>query len=175
MKLVETELKGVYLLKLLMHEDPRGSFKRLWEKEELQGLGLSSELDYVALSSNKQRGTFRGMHYQAAPYEEIKIVQCVRGEIYDVILDVRRDSETFGKWISVNLSPQRNCAVYISKGLAHGFQTLVDESEVLYCISAKYDVSSARGVRWTDPKFNIRLPLEVASINERDAGYPDFE
>ena len=175
MKLIETELNGVYLIELQPHADARGFYKRLWGKNELESLGLSAEIDNVGLSFNAKRGTVRGMHYQAAPFEEIKLVQCVRGEIYDVILDIRRDSETFGKWIAVNLSPQGNCAVYIPKGLAHGFQTLEDDSEVLYCISAKYDVAAAHGVRWNDPKFGIKFPLEITNINERDANYPDFE
>ena len=175
MKIFETKLEGVYLVELQPFADERGFYKRLWGKDELESLGLDSELNNVGLSFNKKSGTVRGMHYQAEPFAETKVVQCVRGKIFDVVLDLRKDSKTFGKWIGEELSADNNKAFYIPKGLAHGFQTLEDDSEVLYAISAKYDVNSARGVRWNDPQFAINFPLEVSVINERDANYPDFE
>lgn len=175
MKLIETKLKGVYLVELQQFSDERGFYKRLWGKNEFESLGLDSELNNVGLSFNKKCGTVRGMHYQAEPFAETKLVQCLRGRIFDVVLDLRKDSETFGGWISAELSPENNLAFYIPKGLAHGFQTLDDNSEVLYTISASYDLSSARGVRWNDPQFSIRFPLEITCINERDVNYPNFE
>ena len=175
MKIIETKLGGVYIVELKPFADERGFYKRLWGKDELTTLGLDAELNNVGLSSNKRRGTVRGMHYQAEPFAETKIVQCVRGKIYDVILDIRRGSETFGKWISVKLSAEENRAVYIPKGLAHGFQTLADDTEVLYFISEKYDKDSGRGVRWNDMRFGIEFPLAVSVINERDATYADYE
>jgi dTDP-4-dehydrorhamnose 3,5-epimerase len=175
MKLIETKLKGVYLVELQEFSDERGFYKRLWGKDELENLGLDSEINNVGLSFNKKCGTVRGMHYQAEPFAETKLVQCVKGKIFDVVLDLRKDSETFGEWISAELSPENNLAFYIPKGLAHGFQTLADNSEVLYTISSKYDLNSSRGVRWNDAKFYIKFPLEITCINERDAQYPDFE
>ncbi len=175
MKLIETKLGGVYIIELEPFADERGFYKRLWGKDELTNFGLDAELNNVGLSSNKRGGTVRGMHYQAAPFAETKIVQCVRGKVFDVVLDIRRDSETFGKWISVELSAENNRAIYIPKGLAHGFQTLADDSEVLYFISEKYDKESGRGVRWNDLQFGIEFPLAVSVINERDKTYADFE
>jgi dTDP-4-dehydrorhamnose 3,5-epimerase len=174
MKLTETKLEGVYIIELTPYADERGFYKRLWGKDELESLGLDSELNNVGLSFNKNRGTVRGMHYQAEPFAETKLVQCTRGKIFDVVLDLRKTSKTFGEWIGEELSPENNKAFYIPKGFAHGFQTLEDNSEVLYGISTKYDLNSSRGVRWNDEKFGITFPLEISIINERDANYPDF-
>lgn len=175
MNLIETKLKGVYIVQLKPFEDERGFYKRLWGFDEFADLGLDNDLNNVGVSYNKKRGTVRGMHYQKEPFAETKLVQCIRGKIFDVILDIREDSETFGEWISVELSEDNHKAVYIPKGIAHGFQTLLDDSEVLYCISAKHNAEQAGGVRWNDEKFGIEFPLEVSMINERDANYPNFE
>jgi dTDP-4-dehydrorhamnose 3,5-epimerase len=175
MKLLGTKLAGVFIIELSPHADERGFYKRLWGKDELEKSGLDSELNNVGLSFNKKCGTVRGMHYQAEPFAETKLVQCMKGKIFDVVLDLRKDSETFGEWIGEELSAENNRAFYIPKGLAHGFQTLADNSEVLYAISTKYDLNSSRGVRWNDEKFRITFPLEISIINERDANYPDFE
>jgi dTDP-4-dehydrorhamnose 3,5-epimerase len=174
MDISETEIKGVFVLQLKPFADERGYYKRLWGRDELERLGLDTELNNAGLSKNVACGTVRGMHYQAPPFAETKIVQCVRGRIFDVILDIRRDSATFGKWISVELSPESNQAIYIPKGLAHGFQTLAPDTDVLYFISDRYDKDASRGVRWNDPRFGIKFPLEVSVMNERDANYADF-
>lgn len=175
MKLTKTKLKGVFFIDIKPFEDERGFYKRIWGKEDFQNLGLDFDPENIGISYNKKLGTVRGMHYQAEPFSEIKLVQCIRGKIFDVILDIRDGSETFGQWISVELSSENHKAVYIPKGLAHGFQVLEDDSEVLYLISAKYSKDSARGIRWDDDKFGIEFPLEISVINERDANYPDFE
>lgn len=174
MKLIETKLSGVFLVEMQPFADERGFYKRVWGTDELAALGLDAEINSVGLSNNKKRGTVRGMHFQAEPFVETKLVQCTRGRIFDVVLDIRKDSETFGEWISAELSAENHKAFYIPKGLAHGFQSLEDNSDVLYCISAKYDPPSQRGVRWNDPRFDIEFPLEVSVINERDANYADF-
>jgi dTDP-4-dehydrorhamnose 3,5-epimerase len=175
MKITETKLAGVFLVELKPFADERGFYKRLWGKDEFAGLNLDIELNNIGLSFNKRRGTVRGMHYQTEPFAETKLVQCVRGKIYDVVLDIRKDSNTFGEWVAEELSPENNLAFYIPKGLAHGFQTLSDEAEVLYCISERYEPNAARGVRWNDPRFDIEFPLEISLINERDANYPDYD
>lgn len=175
MELIETKIEGVFIVELDVFDDERGFYKRLWGADELEGLGLECKLNNVGLSYNKKRGTVRGMHFQTDPFSETKLVQCVRGKIYDVVLDIRQDSKTFGEWVAEELTPQNNRAFYIPKGLAHGFQTLDDESEVLYCISEGYETQAARGIRWNDPRFGIEFPLEVSVINERDANYPNFE
>lgn len=175
MKFIKTELQDVFTVELKPHRDERGFYKRLWGKDELESFGLSSEINNIGLSHNPTRGTVRGMHYQAEPFAEVKFVQCLAGRIYDVILDIRKNSKTFGKWIAVELSAKNNLAIYIPKGMAHGFQTLEDDSEVLYCISEKYNAESSRGVRWNDAQFSIKFPLKISVIGERDANYPDFK
>ncbi len=175
MKFTETELKGVFIIELQPQKDKRGFYKRIWGRDELESHGLFGELNNIGLSFNSKRGTVRGMHYQAEPFSEVKLVQCLRGKIYDVVLDIRRNSDTFGKWTVIELSAENNTAIYIPQGLAHGFQTLEDNSEVLYCISEKYNAEAARGIRWNDSRFAIEFPLETSVINERDASYPDFD
>lgn len=175
MKLIETKLEGVFVIEMEPSTDKRGFYKRVWGKDDFRALGLDDELDNIGISYNRTRATFRGMHYQKEPFAESKLVQCVRGKIYDVILDLRPASKTFGEWIAVELSADDNTAVYIPKGLAHGFQTIEDDSQVLYFISAKYVKESAAGVRWDDGRFGIELPLEIGVIDDRDASYPDFK
>lgn len=174
MKLIETKLEGVFVIEMEPSADKRGFYKRVWGKDDFRALGLDAELDNIGISYNKRRATFRGMHFQEEPLAESKLVQCIGGKIYDVILDLREASRTFGDWIGVDLSADDHSAVYIPRGLAHGFQTLEDDSQVLYFISAKYAQEAARGVRWDDQRFGIKLPLEISVIDERDAAYADF-
>lgn len=175
MKFTETKLEGVFTIEIEPRRDERGFFKRLWGRNELESFGLSGKLNNIGLSHNPKRGTVRGMHYQAEPFAEVKLVQCLRGRIHDVVLDIRKNSETFGKWITVELSAENNRAIYIPKNLAHGFQTLENDTEVLYCLSERYNAESARGIRWNDMRFSVKFPLEVSVIGERDANYPDFK
>jgi dTDP-4-dehydrorhamnose 3,5-epimerase len=174
MRFIETALAGVFVFEINRFEDERGFYKRLWGKDELKTVGLDSNLNNVGLSFNIQKGTVRGMHYQLKPFAETKLVQCTRGSVYDVVLDIRPQSKTFGKWIAEELTEANNRALYIPRELAHGFQTLEDGSEVLYCISQKYSVEHSRGIRWNDPRFGIELPLPVSVINDRDRSYEDF-
>lgn len=146
----------------------------MWGQRELAGLGLEPELDNIGRSLNKTKGTFRGMHFQVAPYEETKLIYCVRGKIFDIALDLRSGSPTYCEWFGVELSGDGNTALYVPRGVAHGFQTLVDDTEVLYFISGEYAFTSASGARWNDPRFGITLPLPVTIINRRDLEYPDF-
>ena len=174
MKKIATTLTGVYLVELDIALDERGSFQRLWGQDDLEELGLERSLNNVGRSSNCSKGTVRGMHYQVAPHEETKLVYCSLGRIFDIALDLRRDSPTFCEWFAVELAPDENMALYIPQGVAHGFQTLEADSEVYYFISAKYHLASSRGVRWNDPAFRIELPLPVTVMNKRDGAYPDF-
>jgi dTDP-4-dehydrorhamnose 3,5-epimerase len=128
-----------------------------------------------SLSYNAKKGTLRGMHFQAAPHAETKLVRCSKGAIYDVVLDLRRDSKTYCRWIGVTLTADKRNALYIPKGCAHGFLTLADDSEVFYQMSDFFHADSARGVRWNDPAFGIVWPGKVEMISARDANYPDFE
>lgn len=174
MKLVETNLEGVFVLEMQPSADERGFYKRVWGKDNFRALGLDTELDNIGISYNPTRATFRGMHFQKEPFAESKLVQCIRGKIYDVALDLREDSPTWGEWTAVELSADDHSALYIPKGVAHGFQTLEDDSELLYFISAEYNREAASGVRWNDKRFGIELPLEISVINERDSTYADF-
>ncbi|NNE65040.1 MAG: dTDP-4-dehydrorhamnose 3,5-epimerase family protein [Pyrinomonadaceae bacterium] len=174
MKTTEAKLKGIRVIDFEKHADERGSYTRVWGLQEFRNLGMEPSIDNIGISRNNLKGTFRGMHFQAKPFEEAKVVQCIRGRILDIVLDIREGSETFGEHESFELSGGESRAVYIPKGFAHGFQTLEDNSEMLYFISTPFDPASSRGIRWNDSRFSIELPLEITSINERDATYPDF-
>jgi dTDP-4-dehydrorhamnose 3,5-epimerase len=154
--------------------DERGFFARTWCRDEFQALGLSIVVEQNSISFNRKKGTLRGMHYQASPNEEVKLVRCTRGAIYDVILDLRPDSCTFCRWFAVELTADNAKAVYVPAGFAHGFQTLCDQSEVSYQISATYRPEMARGVRWDDPAFQIDWPIPSPILSARDHSFPDY-
>jgi dTDP-4-dehydrorhamnose 3,5-epimerase len=170
----ETSLPGAYVVDAERHTDLRGFFARTWCERELEEHGLNRRLVQCSVSFNLKKGTFRGMHYQVAPFEEVKLVRCTMGAICDVIVDLRRNSPTFGKHLTITLSASNRRALYIPEKFAHGFITLEDHTEVLYQMSEFYEADSARGFRWNDPFFEVRLPLEVAVISDRDRNYPDF-
>lgn len=144
-------------------------------RKEFEDHGLACEFVQTSVSHNAVAGTLRGLHFQAPPHEEDKLVTCVRGSLFDVLLDLRRDSPTFRSWFGVELSAGNGRSVFVPAGLAHGFQTLRDETTVLYNISAYYRPEAARGVRWDDPAFGIEWPpAETRVISERDRSFPDF-
>ncbi len=172
----EARLKGVFVIDLERHEDERGFFARSWCQREFHANGLNPRLAQCSVSFNEQKGTLRGMHYQTIPHGEAKLVRCTMGGVYDVALDLRRDSPTFKQWIAVDLTAENRRMIYIPEGIAHGFQTLVDHTEVFYQISEFFHPESARGVRWNDPTFGIAWPdVEERIISLRDRSYPDFE
>ena len=174
MKFGDVGLPGVRLVEPERMADERGFFARTWCRREFEAHGLEPNLVQCSISYNRRRGTLRGMHYQAAPSAEAKLVRCTAGAIYDVALDLRRDSPTYSQWRGVELTADNRCALYIPAGLAHGFLTLCDETEVLYQMSEFFAPEHARGVRWNDPAFGIQWPGEVIIISERDRSYPDF-
>lgn len=174
MKFGEVGLPGVRIVEPERMADERGFFARTWCRREFENAGLDRNLVQCSISYNRHRGTLRGMHYQTAPSAEAKLVRCTTGAIYDVALDLRRNSPTYKQWRSVELTADNRRALYIPAGLAHGFLTLCDESEVLYQISEFYAPEHARGVRWNDPAFGIQWPGEVVVMSERDRSYPDF-
>ncbi len=154
--------------------DERGFFARAWCRSEFEKYGLESTLVQCNISFNARKGTLRGMHYQAAPFAESKLVRCTQGAIYDVVLDLRPQSPSFKEWVAVTLAAEQRNMVYVPKGCAHGFLTLQDETEVFYQMSEVYNAESARGVRWNDPSFGIAWPEKVEVISDRDRNYPDF-
>lgn len=173
---VETGLKGAFVVELETIEDERGYFARTWDPKEFEARGLDPQLAQCSVSFNKRKATLRGMHYQASPHEETKLVRCTRGGIYDVIVDLRPGSPTFKRWVATELTADNLRMLYVPKGFAHGFQTLQDDTEVFYQISESYAPGSARGVRWDDPAFGIRWPpAGERVISARDRQFPDFD
>ena len=168
----ETKLKGAYVIDIEPLEDERGFFARSFCRKEFEERGLNPCIVQCNISFNKKKGTVRGMHYQAAPHEEAKLVSCIGGAIYDVIVDLRPDSSTYCQWVAVELSSQNHKMLYIPEGFAHGFQTLEDNTEVFYQMSEFYHPECARGIRWDDPAFGIEWPLMEKIISTRDCLHP---
>jgi len=175
MRFIETPLKGAMIIELQLKEDERGFFARSWCRDEFHDQGLNTDLVQCNVSFNLMKGTIRGMHYQAEPYPESKVVRCTMGSVYDVIIDLRPDSTTFKNWFGIELSAGNRKALYVPFGFAHGFQTLEDNSELLYQMSEFFHPELARGVRWNDPAFGIQWPHRAGMISSRDQQYPDFD
>ncbi len=170
----ETPLKGAYIIELERIEDERGFFARSWCAREFAEHGLNANLAQCNVSFNKKKGTLRGMHYQAPPHEEAKMLRCTKGSLYDVIVDLRKDSPTFKQWFSVDLTAENSKQLYIPEGFAHGFLTLENGTEIFYQMSEFYYPQSVLGVRYDDPAFGIEWPISDWIISEQDRGYPDF-
>ena len=169
----ETKLAGAYIIEPEKKEDERGFFARTYCAEAFKERGLCGKFAQCSVSQNRLKGTLRGMHYQAAPHAEIKLVRCTRGAIFDVMVDVRPGSGTFGQWVSAELTDENLKMLYIPEGLAHGFQTLTDGAEVFYQISQFHHAKSARGFRWDDPAVGIAWPMTSGLIlSDRDRSYP---
>lgn len=169
-----TKIPGVYLVALEPVSDERGSFARTWCAEEFSRQGLENRLSQCSLSYNRHRGTLRGVHFQAAPYSEAKLIRATRGAVFDVAVDVRPSSTTFGQWVGFELSQDNRLALYIPNGCAHGMQTLVDHTEIFYQISAPYQPGAGRGLRWDDPALGITWPLPVSVMSKQDSRWPDL-
>lgn len=174
MNFIETKLAGAYIIELQPFVDERGSFMRSWCANEFAAHGLASSMVQANISSNRKRGTLRGMHYQHAPHAEAKLVRCTRGAVYDVALDLRPDSPTYRQWTAVELDANSLRMFYIPEGCAHGFMTLADDTELMYQVSAFYAPGTEGGVRYDDPAFGITWPLEVSVISEKDRAWPDL-
>ncbi len=170
----ETRLKGAYVITSEKRLDERGFFARAWCQREFKEHNLNPRMVQCNISFNKKGGTLRGMHYQAAPCPEAKLVRCTRGAIYDVIVDLRAGSPTFKEHVAEVLTALNYQMLYVPEGFAHGFQTLEDDTEVFYQMSEFYAPELARGVRYNDPAFGIKWPIENVIINDRDRNYPDF-
>jgi dTDP-4-dehydrorhamnose 3,5-epimerase len=170
----ETPLAGAFVVEPEPARDERGFFARVFDREVFAAHGLAAAVDQTSVSFNVKAGTLRGMHYQAEPHGEEKLVRCVRGAVHDVIVDLRPESATFRSWYGVDLDEESRRALYVPKGVAHGFLTLADGAEVLYQISTPYVPEAASGVRYDDPAFGIRWPGAPRVISERDRTYPDF-
>ncbi len=175
MRFSNTKIPGVILIEPELRADPRGFFTRVFCREEFRAQGLVDHIEQSSLSFNHRRGTVRGMHFQAAPHEETKVVACVEGQIFDVAIDLRPTSPTFGKWFGIELSSKNRRQLYLPASIAHGFQTLEDRSTVLYQISTPFHPESARGIRWNDPKLAIVWPIsEGVIVSDKDRGWPEW-
>ena len=171
----ETKLPGAFVIELQKHEDERGFFARAWCQKEFEARGLNPRTVQCNISFNKLKGTLRGMHYQIVPCAEAKLVRCTRGAICDVIIDLRRESVTYKQHVSEVLSSNNYKALFIPEGFAHGFQTLEDNCEVFYQMSAFYSPEHQRGVRYNDSAFKINWPIKPTVISDRDSNYKDFK
>ena len=176
MRFERTAIPGVTIIELEKHGDDRGFFARAWCAREFEEAGLNADLVQVNLSYNRERGTLRGLHYQAPPHAEAKLVRCVRGALYDVVVDLRPDSPSFLRWYGADLSAENRRALYVPEGCAHGFQTLADETEAFYQVSAFYAPESEGGYRWNDPAFAIDWPQpNPPAISDKDRAWTDFD
>ena len=172
----ETALKGAFVIEPELKEDERGFFARAWCQRELAAHGLNPNLAQANLSYNRHRHTLRGMHYQKPPNEEAKLVRCIRGAIYDVIVDLRAGSPTYCQWVGVTLSAENRHMIYVPEGFAHGFQTLEDDTELFYLMTEFHTPGAEAGARWDDAAFGIRWPdAGTRLIAERDRSWPLLE
>ena len=171
----KTELKDAYIIEPEKLEDKRGFFARTWDTKIFEENGLNPKIVQCNISRSLKKGTLRGMHYQIDPYAETKIIRCTQGKICDVIIDLRENSPTYKKWQAFELSAENHKMLYVPEGFAHGFQSLEDDTEIFYQVSQFYNPESERGVRWNDPVFNIKWPLEEKIISEKDESLADFK
>lgn len=170
----ETALKGAFILEVKQLEDERGFFGRIWCKKEMEDHGLNGNVVQANMSYNKKKGTVRGMHFQHSPYAETKLIRCTKGAIYDVIIDLRKDSPTYKQWIGVELTEQNHKMLYVPENFAHGFITLEDDTEVAYQVTQYYTPGAEGGIRWNDPSFNIQWPVPVDLVSDKDKNHPDY-
>ena len=175
MKVSPTRLPGAHIVEIEPVKDERGFFARTWSADEFSSMALNPSIAQCSVSFNTHKGTLRGMHYQAAPQEEAKLIRCVSGAIYDVIVDLRPASPTYCQWFATELTAANHRMLYVPEGVAHGFQTLVADTEVFYQISVNYEPAFARGVRWNDPLFAIEWPNDDRVISGRDRSFADYQ
>ena len=174
MTFTETKLNGAYVIEIQKLEDARGFFARAWCKNEFERHGLISHLMQSNISFSNRKGTLRGMHYQIAPNQESKLVRCTKGAIYDVIIDLRPNSLTYKQWLGTELTAENYKMLYVPESFAHGFQTLENDTEVIYQVSQFYAPQSERGVRYNDPAFGIKWPVDVQVITDKDNNWADY-
>ena len=175
MKFTETPLKGAFIVELEKRGDDRGFFARAFDIEEFKAHGLNPTVLQMNMSGSTHKGTLRGLHYQADPMGETKFVRCIRGAVFDVIVDMRPDSPTFKKWYGAELTPDNRKGMYIPVGFAHGHQTLVPNSEIMYAVSQVYSPEHERGLRFDDPAIRILWPLAPTVMSDKDKKWPDFK
>jgi dTDP-4-dehydrorhamnose 3,5-epimerase len=174
MRFLETRIAGAWLVQPEPRTDERGSFARLWCRDDFAKHGLRADFVQCNASFSVKRGTLRGLHYQAAPHREVKLVSCVRGRVFDAIVDVRPESPTYGAWFGAELSADNRTMMYVPEGCAHGYLTLEDSCEVTYPVTAAYHAGSERGLRWNDPAIRIEWPIEPLILSPKDRQWSDW-
>jgi dTDP-4-dehydrorhamnose 3,5-epimerase len=174
MRFQETNVEGVLLIAPDHFEDERGFFERTWAEEQFEAHGLETRVVHRNRSYNRAAGTLRGMHFQFAPHAEVKVVSCLVGAVFDVAIDIRAESPTFGQWFGAELRQDNGALLYVPRGCAHGYLSLEPHSTVEYLVSHAYHPEAAGGIRWDDPSFNVRWPAKPSVITARDASWPDF-
>jgi len=174
MKFRKTKIESVYIIEQELREDSRGFFTRVFCKHELADQHIPFEIVQINKSKSVQKGTIRGMHYQNDPSSEDKIVQCIQGSVFDVALDIRPSSLTYGQWVSQELTDENHKMLLIPKGCAHGFQTLVPDTVVMYFVSQYYTPEAEGGIRWDDPQFQIKWPVSDVHLSPKDSNWPDY-
>ena len=175
MNFIKTEIEGLYVVELNKLGDERGFFARAWCEKEFAGKNLTSRMVQANTSYSKNRGTLRGLHYQVSPHEEAKLMRCIKGEIFDVAVDLRPDSKTYKKWFGIELTESNRRMLFIPEGFAHGYQTLVEDTEAFYMSSAFYTSEAERGLRWNDPAIAIKWPItDNLNITDKDKSWLDI-
>ena len=174
MNIIPTKVEGAFLLEAPQFGDSRGFFSPVYDDRKFQHLGLESNFTRVNASFRVEKGTIRGLHYQPPPYQETKLIRVIRGSIWDVALDLRKNSPSYGQWTGVILNDQSRQLFYVTAGCAHGFQTLEKNTEVMYLCSNYYNVEKERGIRWNDPHFSIDWPEKATVISSKDQTHSDF-
>jgi dTDP-4-dehydrorhamnose 3,5-epimerase len=172
LRFTELPVSGSFVIDMDMIHDHRGFFGRVWCERELLAHGLNAEIAQVNVGFSKTKGTLRGLHYQEAPHQEVKVVRCTQGRLYDLVLDLRPDSSTYKRWAGVELTAENRRMLYIPMGCAHGYLTLEDDTEMYYSTSAFYSAPASAGVRYDDPEFGIQWPEEVSVISDKDRAWP---
>ena len=176
MNIQKTAVDGACLLEFQAYEDERGYFTRAFCAKEFAKAGLPLKIVQANLAGSVTKGTLRGMHYQVAPYEEAKLIRCIRGSIFDVVVDIRPASATYGSWFGAELNAENRLMMFVPNGCAHGYLTLANDSEVYYLVSEFYESSAERGIRWNDPTFNVQWPItEELILSDKDRAWPDFK
>lgn len=175
MLFTETAIPGVWVIDVERHEDERGFFGRMWCRSEFEDHGLNPRVAQANVGYSKERGTLRGLHYQAAPHEEAKYIKCTHGAVFDVAVDLRAGSPTLHRWFGIELNDRNRTMLYVPEGCAHGYMSLTDDAEILYLTSEDYAPDAAGGARWDDPAFGIEWPINVEVISEQDRRWPLVE
>jgi dTDP-4-dehydrorhamnose 3,5-epimerase len=175
MKFIKTKISGVYVIECELWEDERGYFDRLFCKDELAKSGIQFDIAQINHSFSRYKGTLRGLHFQKEPNAQDKLAKCLRGALYDVVVDLREDSPSYGQWIAEELSEENKKMLLVPKGCAHGFQTLTDNCEVIYFMSEFYSPAHSSGVLWDDPFFGVKWPILNPILSEQDKNWPLFD